>query len=61
MLNEKVVEHIQKLRGSFISNNNHAHVLADLFLEEDLNCIISEIQWDTHPRHKVILKVEIYP
>lgn len=57
---EKIIDHLQKLRFCIQKDTQHTEILADLFLEEGINCVVKEMQWDTMPRHKITLKVEIF-
>lgn len=61
MLNNKIVEHIQKLHKRDTTRKDHKDILADLFLEDTIMCYVEEIQWDTHPRGKFTLKIEVFP
>ena len=64
-MNEKVVEHIQKLRAQMHNQHKDMHsvieTLTNLMLEEDLNCYINKILWNTLPTHKITLVLEITP
>jgi hypothetical protein len=61
-MNEKVVEHIVKLRALIHKDIKlHKDTLADLFLEEDIICQLQEMRWDIMPRHKITLIVEVFP
>jgi hypothetical protein len=58
-MNKAVADQIVRIRGK-LDTKEHSEMLADLFLEDSIDCVVKEMRWDTMPHHKVTLIVEVY-